>query len=124
MEPSIRSRAGGLSLDRHDADIKFWPSVGRIDNVHGDRNLVCSCVGMEAYSAVENLSSTDQYECTTRHPLAPKTKSLVMYTLPACVVKCVSVMQVELDPEFHPNMGKGMDLWVCQFLEVDYDALT
>ncbi len=30
-------------------DHKFWPSVGRIDNVHGDRNLVCSCVGMEAY---------------------------------------------------------------------------
>lgn len=28
---------------------KFWPSVGRIDNVHGDRNLVCSCAGMEAY---------------------------------------------------------------------------
>lgn len=30
-------------------DHKFWPAVGRIDNVHGDRNLVCSCVGMEAY---------------------------------------------------------------------------
>ena len=29
---------------------KFWPAVGRIDNVHGDRNLVCSCVGMDAYS--------------------------------------------------------------------------
>ncbi len=29
---------------------KFWPSVGRIDNVYGDRNLVCSCDGMEAYS--------------------------------------------------------------------------
>jgi glycine dehydrogenase len=28
---------------------KFWPSVGRIDNAFGDRNLVCSCVGMEAY---------------------------------------------------------------------------
>jgi glycine dehydrogenase len=28
---------------------KFWPAVGRIDNVYGDRNLVCSCVGMEAY---------------------------------------------------------------------------
>jgi glycine dehydrogenase len=28
---------------------KFWPSVGRVDNVYGDRNLVCSCVGMEAY---------------------------------------------------------------------------
>ena len=28
---------------------KFWPYVGRIDNVHGDRNLVCSCAGMEEY---------------------------------------------------------------------------
>jgi glycine dehydrogenase len=28
---------------------KFWPAAGRIDNVYGDRNLVCSCVGMEAY---------------------------------------------------------------------------
>ena len=28
---------------------KFWPSVGRVDNVGGDRNLVCSCVGMEEY---------------------------------------------------------------------------
>jgi len=31
-------------------DYKFWPAVGRIDNVFGDRNLVCSCAGMEAYS--------------------------------------------------------------------------
>ncbi len=29
---------------------KFWPTVGRIDNAFGDRNLVCSCVGMEAYT--------------------------------------------------------------------------
>ncbi|BAW97322.1 glycine dehydrogenase [[Synechococcus] sp. NIES-970] len=28
---------------------KFWATVGRIDNAYGDRNLVCSCVGMEAY---------------------------------------------------------------------------
>jgi len=28
---------------------KFWPAVGRVDNVYGDRNLVCSCVGMAAY---------------------------------------------------------------------------
>jgi glycine dehydrogenase len=28
---------------------KFWPAVGRVDNVYGDRNLVCSCAGMEAY---------------------------------------------------------------------------
>ena len=32
-------------------DHKFWPAVGRIDNVFGDRNLVCSCVGMDAYSS-------------------------------------------------------------------------
>jgi len=28
---------------------KFWPAVSRIDNAYGDRNLVCSCTGMEAY---------------------------------------------------------------------------
>jgi glycine dehydrogenase len=28
---------------------KFWPAVGRIDNVHGDRNLVCTCDSVEAY---------------------------------------------------------------------------
>jgi glycine dehydrogenase len=28
---------------------KYWPPVGRIDNVYGDRHLVCSCPPMEAY---------------------------------------------------------------------------
>ncbi len=28
---------------------KFWPAIGRIDNVHGDRNLVCTCDSVEAY---------------------------------------------------------------------------
>jgi glycine dehydrogenase len=31
-------------------DYKFWPAVSRIDNVWGDRNLVCSCAGMELFS--------------------------------------------------------------------------
>ena len=35
--PSVRGR-------------KFWPAVGRIDAAWGDRNLVCSCVGMEAFA--------------------------------------------------------------------------
>ena len=30
-------------------DRKFWPPVARVDNAYGDRNLVCSCEGMEAY---------------------------------------------------------------------------
>ncbi|MEP4079865.1 aminomethyl-transferring glycine dehydrogenase [Haloferula sp.] len=33
-------------LRRH----KFWPAVARIDNVHGDRNLVCTCDSVEAYA--------------------------------------------------------------------------
>jgi glycine dehydrogenase len=28
---------------------KFWPAVGRIDNVYGDRNLFCVCVPIEEY---------------------------------------------------------------------------
>ncbi|MDJ0694810.1 aminomethyl-transferring glycine dehydrogenase [Mastigocoleus sp. MO_188.B34] len=31
-------------------DNKFWPSVSRIDAAFGDRNFVCSCLPMEAYS--------------------------------------------------------------------------
>ena len=29
---------------------KFWPAVARIDNVWGDRNLMCLCPPMEAYA--------------------------------------------------------------------------
>ncbi len=29
---------------------KFWPSVGRVDNVYGDRNLMCSCIPMQNYA--------------------------------------------------------------------------
>jgi glycine dehydrogenase len=28
---------------------KYWPPVGRVDNVFGDRNLVCACPSIEAY---------------------------------------------------------------------------
>jgi len=30
-------------------EYKYWPPVARIDDAYGDRNLVCSCAGMEAY---------------------------------------------------------------------------
>lgn len=30
-------------------DNKFWPSVAKVDNAYGDRNLVCSCAPIEAY---------------------------------------------------------------------------
>ena len=28
---------------------KFWPPVGRVDNTHGDRNLICSCPSMDDF---------------------------------------------------------------------------
>ena len=28
---------------------KFWPTVGRIDNVFGDRNLICTCAPISDY---------------------------------------------------------------------------
>ena len=31
-------------------DDKFWPPVGRIDNAHGDRNLVCACPPVAEYA--------------------------------------------------------------------------
>ena len=31
---------------------KFWPTVGRIDNVYGDRNLVCTCPPVSAYETI------------------------------------------------------------------------
>jgi glycine dehydrogenase len=35
--------AGAFRVD------KYWPPVNRVDNVYGDRNLVCSCPPMESY---------------------------------------------------------------------------
>lgn len=31
------------------SDNKFWPSVRRVDDAYGDRNLVCTCAPIEAY---------------------------------------------------------------------------
>jgi glycine dehydrogenase len=32
---------------------KFWPPASRVDDAHGDRNLVCACLPMEAYMEAE-----------------------------------------------------------------------
>ena len=31
------------------ADNKFWPSVRRVDDAYGDRNLICTCEPIESY---------------------------------------------------------------------------
>ncbi len=46
--PYSRSRAAYPASGQR--DFKFWPSVGRVDNAHGDRNLVCACLPVEAYA--------------------------------------------------------------------------
>ena len=35
---------------------KYWPSVARVDNVHGDRNLFCSCVPVSAWAEEQPAS--------------------------------------------------------------------
>ena len=32
---------------------KFWPAVGRVESAYGDRNLVCSCLPVDAYAEAE-----------------------------------------------------------------------
>ncbi len=47
--PYSREQAAFPSAFTHKS--KFWPYVGRIDNVYGDRHLVCTCIPIEAYES-------------------------------------------------------------------------
>jgi len=31
---------------------KYWPPVGRVDDVYGDRNIMCSCPPLASYAEV------------------------------------------------------------------------
>ncbi|MEH2502592.1 glycine dehydrogenase [Bradyrhizobium sp. AZCC 1578] len=44
------SRATGCFPDGISRTDKYWSPVGRVDNVYGDRNLVCSCPPVEDYA--------------------------------------------------------------------------
>jgi glycine dehydrogenase len=46
--PYTREQAAFPAKSLH--EFKFWPHVGRVDNVFGDRNPVCTCAGMDAYT--------------------------------------------------------------------------
>ncbi|MEP6609491.1 MAG: aminomethyl-transferring glycine dehydrogenase [Burkholderiaceae bacterium] len=54
--PRERAAFPVASLKRH----KYWPPVGRVDNAYGDRNIMCSCVPIEAYvdAGVVSLDAT------------------------------------------------------------------
>ena len=47
--PYSRQEAAYPATGQREPGAKFWPSVARIDNPWGDRNLVCSCAGMESF---------------------------------------------------------------------------
>ncbi len=50
-KPYSREQAAyPLAYVRHN---KFWPSVGRINNTYGDRNLICTCEPIESYMEQE-----------------------------------------------------------------------
>ncbi len=43
------SRQQAFFPDSHQHDDKYWPPVGRIDNVYGDRHVVCTCPPLSDY---------------------------------------------------------------------------
>ena len=44
------TRASAAYPDAASRHHKYWPSVGRIDNVYGDKNRICTCDSVEAYA--------------------------------------------------------------------------
>jgi glycine dehydrogenase len=42
---------GSAQAQRVPGSVKYWPQVGRVDNVYGDRNLFCSCIPVSDYAA-------------------------------------------------------------------------
>ncbi len=40
------------------SQMKFWPTVGRIDSAYGDRNLMCSCLPLSEYSEEAELAES------------------------------------------------------------------
>eukprot|EP00001_Collodictyon_triciliatum_P155581 27248_4 len=49
LGPPLLAREGCLPTAVGQGPQVFWPSVGRIDNAYGDRNLICSCPPMDEY---------------------------------------------------------------------------
>jgi glycine dehydrogenase len=42
-------KVAGFPASWTNPESKYWPTVGRVDNIYGDRNLVCSCPPLTAY---------------------------------------------------------------------------
>ena len=44
------SRQTGAAVLNAKTHAKYWPPVGRLDNVYGDRNLMCACIPVSEYA--------------------------------------------------------------------------
>lgn len=47
---------------------KYWPPVARVDNVYGDKHVMCACIPVEAYkekedSEIQHLIEEDASRC-------------------------------------------------------------
>jgi len=42
-------KVAGFPAPWTNPESKYWPTVGRVDNIYGDRNLVCSCPPLSTY---------------------------------------------------------------------------
>ena len=59
----------------------------------------------------------------TTLPCSPKLELNGLPYFPRLCDKIRLMQQGTLHPDFHNNLGKGFDLWTCQFLGVDYTDL-
>ncbi len=44
--------SSGIRRTRIIKEDKFWPSVRRVDDAYGDRNLICTCAPIDEYAEV------------------------------------------------------------------------
>ena len=57
------------------------------------------------------------------YPISPSEEIDGMLYFPRLCNKIRLHQAGDLHEDFHENLGKGMDLWTCQFLEIDYSGL-
>lgn len=59
----------------------------------------------------------------SQYPCSPTDEIEGVLYLPRLAAKVRLMHARTLHPELHGNLGLGMDLWICQFLGVDYNDL-
>jgi hypothetical protein len=47
-------------------ETKFWPSVGRVDDVYGDQHLICQCPPVSDYDTEVNVSPSQAEDTDVR----------------------------------------------------------